>query len=75
MLLVLESSEEPQHQTVLNVVMCRFNRRGRQTMMAAMPTGSQQPQQWLACTKSVALIETAHAHAVPRATSTLMVVL
>lgn len=75
MLLVLESSEDPQHQIVLGVVTCKCCRRDRQVTMAAMPIGSKQPQRWLACTKSVPLIETAHAHAVPRATSTLMVVL
>jgi hypothetical protein len=33
------------------------------------------PWQWLVCPRSVTLIETAHAHAMPRTTSSLMVVL
>lgn len=47
----------------------------REGAMATTSTRRKLPQQGLACMMSIALVERAHAHAVPRTTCTLMIVL
>ena len=62
-------------QVVLGIVKCNFCRRALTGDGGEDLEGITVPQQWILCTSSVTLVETANAHAVPRTASTLMVVL